>query len=183
MHVIFWERCLKSMKYIQNRTNWCWVEACKDAGEQYKKNFADAWQSAIARNADFLHGGLEGNFPGNDQMKMRGLKYVVLGDCESNLIQTITLGTYDSTHSLLHDYCRQIESVFERHGCLIGNAILYPGGICHSFVALDWKKNGELVIYDPWDGNIGTYTIDEAFYTGFLSAQGKGILKWVQYIV
>lgn len=24
---------------------------------------------------------------------MRGLKYVVLGDCESNLIQTITLGT------------------------------------------------------------------------------------------
>ena len=30
--------------------------------------------SYIARNADFLHGGLEGNFPGNDQMKMRGLK-------------------------------------------------------------------------------------------------------------
>ena len=52
----------------------------------------DAWQSAIARNADFLHGGLEGIFPGNDQMKMRGLKYVVLGDCESNLMQTITLG-------------------------------------------------------------------------------------------
>ena len=98
MYGIFWERCLKSMKYIQNRTNWCWVEACKDAGEQYKKNFADAWQSAIARNADFLHGGLEGDFPGNDQMKMRGLKYVVLGDCESNLIKTITLGTYESVH-------------------------------------------------------------------------------------
>ena len=65
MYGIFWERCLKSMKYIQNRTNWCWVE---------------------------------GKFPGNDQMKMRGLKYVVLGDCESNLIQTITLGTYESVH-------------------------------------------------------------------------------------
>ena len=65
------------------------MAACKVAGEQYKKNFVDAWQSAIARNADFLHGGLEGKFPGNDQMKMRGLKYVVLGDCESNLIQTI----------------------------------------------------------------------------------------------
>ena len=83
---------------VQNRTNWCWVAACKVAGEQYKKNFTefaftlespetevavsnldglrtdivkrrngiyfvDAWQSAIARNADFLHGGLEGNFP------------------------------------------------------------------------------------------------------------------------
>ena len=93
------------MKYIQNRTNWCWVAACKVAGEQYKKNFTefaftlespetevavsnldelridivkrrngiyfvDAWQSAIARNADFMHGGLEGNFQGNDQMKM-----------------------------------------------------------------------------------------------------------------
>ena len=32
--------------------------------------FVDAWQSAIARNADFMHGGLEGNFQGNDQMKM-----------------------------------------------------------------------------------------------------------------
>ena len=51
------------MKYIQNRTNWCWVAACKVAGEQYKKNFVDAWQSAIARNADFLHGGLAGKFP------------------------------------------------------------------------------------------------------------------------
>lgn len=105
MYGIFWERCLKSMKYIQNRTNWCWVAACKVAGEQYKKNFTefaftlenpetevavsnldglrtdivkrrngiyfvDAWQSAIARNADFMHGGLEGNFQGNDQMKM-----------------------------------------------------------------------------------------------------------------
>ena len=62
------------MKYIQNRTNWRWVAACKVAGEQSKKNFVDAWQSAKARNADFLHGGLEGRFPGNDQMKMRGLK-------------------------------------------------------------------------------------------------------------
>jgi hypothetical protein len=97
------------MKYIQNRTNWCWVAACKVAGEQYKKNFTefaftlespetevavsnldglrtdivkrrngiyfvDAWQSAIARNADFLHGGLEGNFPGNDQTGPGGEK-------------------------------------------------------------------------------------------------------------
>ena len=31
----------KSMKYIQNRTNWCWVAACKVVGEQYKKNFTE----------------------------------------------------------------------------------------------------------------------------------------------
>ena len=29
------------MKYIQNRTNWCWVAACKVAGELYKKNFTE----------------------------------------------------------------------------------------------------------------------------------------------
>ena len=29
------------MKYIQNRTNWCWVAACKVVGEQYKKNFTE----------------------------------------------------------------------------------------------------------------------------------------------
>ena len=29
------------MKYIQNRTNWCWVTACKVVGEQYKKNFTE----------------------------------------------------------------------------------------------------------------------------------------------
>ena len=29
------------MKYIQNRTNWCWVAACKVAGEKYKKNFTE----------------------------------------------------------------------------------------------------------------------------------------------
>ena len=26
------------MKYIQNRTNGCWVAACKVVGEQYKNN-------------------------------------------------------------------------------------------------------------------------------------------------
>ena len=31
----------KDMKYIQNRTNWCWVAACKVVGEQYKKNFTE----------------------------------------------------------------------------------------------------------------------------------------------
>lgn len=25
------------MDYIQNRTNWCWIAACKILGEQYKK--------------------------------------------------------------------------------------------------------------------------------------------------
>ena len=41
---------------------------------------------------------------------MRGLKYVVLGDCESNLIQTITLGTYESVHlPETKDWCQNID--------------------------------------------------------------------------
>lgn len=31
----------KSMEYIQNRTNWCWIVACKIVGEQYKRNFTE----------------------------------------------------------------------------------------------------------------------------------------------
>lgn len=72
--------------------------------------------------------------------------------------------------------------MFEKNGFLIGNAVLYPGGICHSFAVLDRGPVGEPVIYDPWDGSVGIHTAEEVFYTGFLSARGKGILKWVQYI-
>ena len=67
------------------------------------------------------------------------------------------------------------------HGCLIGNAILYPGGICHSFVALDWKKTGELVIYDPWDGNIGTYTIDGG--SDCRECKGRFLHRWIRWEV
>lgn len=143
----------------------------------------DTWQHAVSIHADYLHGGREGNFPGDDEMKMRGLKYVVTGDCESSLVQAVTLGNYDSADSLIRSHGGEIEQVFGKKEYLIGNAVLYPGGICHSFVLLDWKQDDYIAIFDPWDGSIRSYRPEEVFYTGFQSARGRGILKWVQYIV
>ena len=143
----------------------------------------DTWQYAIAAHADPLHRGMEGNFPGDDYMKIRGIKYAVTGDCESTLVQAVTLGRYDAADSLLHNYCKEIEEVFEKGEYLIGNAVLYPGGICHSFVLLEWRHDGSILVYDPWDGSIRAYRPEEVFYTGFPSLQGKGVLKWIQYIV
>lgn len=143
----------------------------------------DAWQHAVAAHADDLHGGREGNFPGDDEMKIRGLRYVVTGDCESPLVQAVTLGNYDSADSLLDSHGMEIERVFKKKEYLIGNAILYPRGLCHSFVLLEWKEDGSIVLFDPWDGSTGRYGAEEVFYTGFLSAGGSGIVKWIQYIV
>ena len=92
------------MKYIQNRTNWCWVAACKVVGEQYKKNFTEFAFTLESPETEVAVSNLDGLR--TDIVKRRNgiyfvdarLKYVVLGDCESNLIQTITLGTYESVH-------------------------------------------------------------------------------------
>lgn len=33
-----------------------------------------------------------------------------------------------------------------------------------------------------WDGNTYFYDIHEVFETGFVSAKGIGIIKWIQFI-
>ena len=92
------------MKYIQNRTNWCWVAACKVAGEQYKKNFTEFAFTLESPETEVAVSNLDGLR--TDIVKRRNgiyfvdarLKVCCAGDCESNLIQTITLGTYESVH-------------------------------------------------------------------------------------
>lgn len=144
--------------------------------------FVDAWQRAIVMNVNSVKRGVDGNFPGDDETKLRGLKYVVTGDCESSIIDTISIGNFDSEKGLLHDYCEHITSAFESQNYLIGNAVLYPRMICHSFVLLAWLPGDRIVIYDPWNGEISTYPAEMVFYRGFPSALGQGSIKWVQYI-
>lgn len=102
---------------------------------------------------------------------------------QDKLVQAVTLGNYDSADSLLDSHGREIERVFKKKEYLIGNAVLYPRGLCHSFVLLERKEDGSIVLFDSWDGNTGRYGAEEVFYTGFLSAGESGIVKWVQYIV
>lgn len=144
--------------------------------------FIDAWQRAIVMNASLTNRGVDGNFPGDDTAKLRGLRYMVTGDCESRLIDAVNIGRFDSENSLLHDYYEYILSAFEEKHYLIGNAVLYPRKVCHSFVLLAWLPEDRITIYDPWNGKIKNYPVEMVFYKGFTSILGHGVIKWMQYI-
>ncbi|MDE6950948.1 MAG: hypothetical protein K2P64_08540 [Lachnospiraceae bacterium] len=156
------------MEIVESRNNVC---------------FVDIWQHAIVENANSIYRGIGGNFPGDDMAKLRGLKYVVTGQIESGRIRTASVGKYDSEYSILHGYHRQLKEVFEKNRYLIGNAVLSPQMISHSFVLLDWGEDDEVTVYDPWDGNVQQYTVWDVFLRGFRSARGTGIVKWAQYIM
>lgn len=145
--------------------------------------FIDAWQRAIVMNANMECPGDDGNWPGDDEAKERGIKYVVTGRCESNLIQTTTIGEFDSVESLPCRYLEQIRSVFQGNGYMIGNSILYPKRICHSFVLMDWTSDDKILLYDPWNGMFGFYPSEDVFCGGISSPLGTGIIKWAQYII
>lgn len=189
---------------MQYRSNWCWAAACKMVGQQYKKintkytfvphevndilseKETDAcaekmWQCAIVKNANTIMPGCIENFSGDDEAKIRGIKYAVTGDCFSEEINVVNLGTYDMPDSLWDLYGEEIKAVFKSKNYIIGNAVLYPQGICHSFVLMSIAEN-MVQIYDPWDGNTYFYDIHEVFETGFVSAKGIGIIKWIQFI-
>lgn len=144
--------------------------------------WVDFWQQVIVLNANTESPGSDGNYSGDDAAKERGIKFVVTGQCDSSLIQTISLGFFDSQESLLTRYREQIYSVFQRNEYMIGNAILYPKEICHSFVLLDWTSDDRILIYDPWDGYFVFYSVEDVFVNGISTVLGQGIIKWVQYI-
>lgn len=145
--------------------------------------WVDSWQRAIVMNANTECPGFDGNHSGDDAAKERGLKYVVTGQCDSSLIQTVSLGFFDSVESLLVHHQERIYSVFQGDGYMIGNAVLYPSGTCHSFVLLNRTADNKILIYDPWNGIFDFYPADDVFCSGISTALGKGIIKWVQYII
>ncbi len=174
-------------EYIQNDTNWCWAVACKIVGEQYKRMNSDydsqlyCTQRNIVMNANTIMPRMIGNFPGDDEAKIRGIKYVVTGDCNSDKIKVRNLGKYDMKENLLNLYGEKIFKVLRSKNFIIGNAILLPNGICHSFVLMGMAGN-MILIYDPWDGSIHMCDILEVFEKGFISARGIGVIKWIQFI-
>ena len=140
-------------------------------------------QRSIVKNANTICPDCDGNWPGDDEAKERGIKYVVTGKCDSDLIQTVSLGFYDSEESLLDYYAEQIRNIFRHNGYIIGNAILYPKVICHSFVLLDWTEEDKILVYDSWDGTFAFLLVEDVFCKGISSSLGNGIIKWIQYIV
>lgn len=141
----------------------------------------DVWQAAIVMNANTIMPGTIGNFPGDDEAKIRGIKYVVTGECNSKKIDVMNLGTYDMQENLLDQYGEEIKTVFRNKNYIIGNAVLSPWNVCHSFVLMDISDN-MVKVYDPWNGTIDMYNIQDVFERGFISAKGIGVIKWIQFI-
>lgn len=146
--------------------------------EVYLENL---WQSAIVKNANTIMPGVIGNFPGDDEAKIRGIKYVVTGDCNSDMIEVQNLGAYDMKESLLSLYKDEISAAFKSKNYIIGNAVLKPRNICHSFVLMDMREN-MIKTYDPWNESIVIYDICDVFENGFESEKGVGIIRWIQFI-
>lgn len=187
----FEEKMCFGREQIQRQVNWCWAVACEMVGNQYKKNTPDIYssqkfvvcanQETIVQNANTIMPGFLGNFPGDDLAKVRGLKYVITGDCDSHLIEVANVGSYDMKESLFDFYREEMEEVFRCKNYIIGNAVLFPDGICHSFVLIGMDDD-MVQVYDPWNGNVKEYRADEVFESGFQSILGKGVIKWVQHI-
>lgn len=143
----------------------------------------DTWQRLIVMNANSEYPGLDGNWPGDDEAKERGIKYVITGRCDSHLVNVVSIGNFDSDKSILYNYYRQIRSVFAQNNYLIGNAVLHPAGVCHSFVLLDWTAEDKILLYDPWDGHFGFHAAADVFCNGISVPLGTGVIKWAQYVL
>lgn len=143
----------------------------------------DTWQRLIVMNANSDYPGLDGNWPGDDEAKERGIKYVITGHCDSHLVKVVSIGVYASKESILHYHYKQIRLAFAQNNYLIGNAILYPNGVCHSFVLLDWTAEDKILLYDPWDGHFRFHAAADVFCNGISVPLGTGIIKWAQYVL
>ncbi|MDE6388735.1 MAG: hypothetical protein K2L82_13135 [Lachnospiraceae bacterium] len=143
----------------------------------------DAWQRAIVMNANTAkYPGYDGDVGGDDEAKVRGIKYYLTGDIYSDRIKVETLGLYDEPVSLLDRYRKQLMDSVSRHEYIIGNAMLHEKKECHSFVIL-YIEGEKVMLYNTSDGEILYCRAKEAFDCGFKSGLGTGTIKWVQRIV
>ncbi len=143
----------------------------------------DEWQRMIVRSANSEHPGVDGNWPGDDTAKEKGIRYVVTGLCDSSLVEVVSMGNFDSDKSLLYYHYSKLRYAFLQNNYVIGNAVLYPKRVCHSFVLMDWTEEDKILIYDPWDGHFEFYTVADVFCNGISGPLGTGIIKWVQCIL
>lgn len=142
----------------------------------------DAWQRAIVMNANTAkYIGYDGDVGGDDEAKVRGIKFYLTGDIQSAGVKVETVGFYDDSNSVLDSHRIRIMSSLQRGEYIIGNAVLYEKNEYHSFVIL-CIEGEKVMLYDPANGEILYHSIGEVFYDGFKSRSGVGIIKWIQRI-
>lgn len=143
----------------------------------------DAWQRAIVMNANTAMGtGYEGDIPGDDAAKVRGIKYFLTGDPDTDRLEVETLGESSSEIPLTVKYADRMRESFRREECIIGNAVFPEKNEFHSFVILCMEQDW-VMLYDPADGRIMYRREAEVYRDGFGCSMGTGVIKWIQRIV
>ena len=143
----------------------------------------DAWQRAIVMNANTgKYTGYDGDVDGDDEAKIRGIRYYLTGNIYSDSMDIETLGSCDAAVSLWDKYRDRLLESAGRQEYLIGNAVMHGGRAYHTFVIL-CITGEKVMLYDTADGGVSYCTADETFRRGFESGSGRGIVKWVQRIL
>lgn len=143
----------------------------------------DAWQRAIVMNANTArYTGYEGDVSGDDEAKSRGIKYYLTGDIHSSRITVESIGHFQNDRSLMDDYGKEMMKSFQHNEYVIGNAVLKGKNEYHSFVILCIAAD-RVMLYDPVNGEILYYGIEDVFKKGFRCRMGTGVIRWIQRIV
>jgi len=140
----------------------------------------DALQFDIVEHAKDYFKNPDGNLPEDDEGKARALRYVITGNPYSQTPEIIVAGFHSDVYDLLSTSAALVDEAIKLRTPFIGNYLLEDGNY-HSVVLFPITES-QLELYDPWDGYQARFSKTQIFRTGFLTNQGKGIIKWIQYI-
>ena len=140
----------------------------------------DSIQLDIVEHAKNTIFNYTGNFPEDDAGKARALRYVITGNATSTKPQIVIAGNYYDGQCLFNTERSAIDEAIALGNSFIGN-YRRPDGTFHSIV-LKPVSTSWLELYDPWDGYKAQFHTTQIFQSGFLTNQGVGVIKWIQYI-
>lgn len=140
----------------------------------------NAVQLSIVERAKDPVNNPDGNQPEGDSGKARALCYIITGNPENDTLSIQLAGFYATPQDLLSTDPLSIAEAINWGNPFIGN-YQRQNGTFHS-VVLTPLTESTLEIYDPWDGFSAQYSKLQLFRSGFLTNQGPGIIKWIQYI-
>lgn len=140
----------------------------------------DAMQLDIVEHAKDPQKNPDGNLPEDDKGKTRALRYVITGNPNSAFPEIVTAGYYSDVRDLLSGSLALVDEAMELGNPFIGN-YQRQNGTFHSVVLYPTAAS-QLELYDPWDGLQGRFTKTQIFRSGFLTNQGAGVIRWIQYI-
>lgn len=140
----------------------------------------DALQLEIVEHAKDPLRNPDGNLPEDDEGKARALRYIVTGDPYNLSLKIVVAGLYSNVQDLLSTSAVFVDEAIRLGNPFIGNYLLEDRNY-HSVVLFPISKS-QLDLYDPWDGYKERFSKLQIFKSGFLTNQGKGVIKWIQYI-